>query len=207
MGLDAVGHRHLDRLDGANPGHGQGATEDRGGRGPDVGAVAIQVAGHPSRQRQRVPERAAPALLSGAPHRVLPRSTLPPQRQPACGAEELASGAPPDWLSAIGHASSVEVARLPLYRVAATLQQLLPAGDEADRQGASWGADAQRYDQPKTPLRPVLDSGAADADKITSLVELYTTVSPLTLKRRIDRRLSAMPSSLEVAEVPDQGCP
>jgi hypothetical protein len=57
----------------------------------------------------------------------------------------------------------------------------------------------KRYDQPKTPLRRVLDSGAADPDKITSLVELYTTVGPLTLKRRIDRRLSAMPSSLEVA--------
>ena len=35
---------------------------------------------------------------------------------------------------------------------------------------------------------------------ITSLVELYTTVSPLTLTRRIDRRLSAMPSSLEVRQ-------
>jgi hypothetical protein len=32
-------------------------------------------------------------------------------------------------------------------------------------------------------LRRVLDSGAADPKKIGSLVDLYTTVSPLTLKK------------------------
>ncbi len=61
----------------------------------------------------------------------------------------------------------------------------------------------KRYDQPKTPLRRVLDSSAADPDKIISLVELYTTGQPLTPTRRIDRRLSAMPSSLEIR----QKCP
>ena len=55
------------------------------------------------------------------------------------------------------------------------------------------------YDTPTTPLRRVLDSGAADPKKITGLVELYTSVSPLTLKRRIDRRLDAMPTDKELA--------
>ncbi len=57
----------------------------------------------------------------------------------------------------------------------------------------------KRYDRPITPLQRLLDSGAADPAKITSLVELYTAVSPLTLKRQIDRRLAAMPVPSEVA--------
>jgi len=57
----------------------------------------------------------------------------------------------------------------------------------------------KRYDTPTTPLRRLLDSGVADPAKVKSLVELYTAVSPLTLKRRIDRRLAAMPAALEVA--------
>ena len=57
----------------------------------------------------------------------------------------------------------------------------------------------KRYDRPTTPLQRLLDSGAADPAKITSLVELYTAVSPLTLKRQIDRRLAAMPVPSEVA--------
>ena len=57
----------------------------------------------------------------------------------------------------------------------------------------------KRYDRPTTPLQRLLDSGAADPAKITTLVELYTAVSPLTLKRQIDRRLAAMPATLEVA--------
>ncbi|MGH7759577.1 MAG: DDE-type integrase/transposase/recombinase, partial [Candidatus Dormibacteria bacterium] len=54
------------------------------------------------------------------------------------------------------------------------------------------------YDRPTTPLRRVLDSGRADPDKIQALVLLYTTTSPLTLKRRIDHQLAAMPAALEV---------
>lgn len=54
------------------------------------------------------------------------------------------------------------------------------------------------YDRPTTPLRRLLNSGVADAARITALVELYTAVSPLTLKRQIDRRLAAMPAVLEV---------
>jgi len=49
------------------------------------------------------------------------------------------------------------------------------------------------YDTPTSPLRRVLDSGAADPAKIGALVRLYTEGSPLTLKRQIDRRLDAMP--------------
>ncbi len=56
------------------------------------------------------------------------------------------------------------------------------------------------YDRPTTPLQRLLNAGAADADKITSLVGLYTGVSPLTLKRQIDRRLAAMPAALEVTK-------
>ncbi len=54
------------------------------------------------------------------------------------------------------------------------------------------------YDRPTTPLQRLLNAGAADAPKISALVRLYTGVSPLTLKRQIDRRLAAMPAALEV---------
>jgi len=50
-----------------------------------------------------------------------------------------------------------------------------------------------------TPLQRLLDSAAADPAKVASLVDLYTAVSPLTLKRQIDRRLDAMPTASEVA--------
>jgi hypothetical protein len=49
------------------------------------------------------------------------------------------------------------------------------------------------HDTPRTPLQRLLESGAADPEQIQGLVELYTTVSPLTLKRTIDRQLRAMP--------------
>jgi hypothetical protein len=64
-------------------------------------------------------------------------------------------------------------------------------------------SDGQRtrkfYDRPTTPLRRVLDAGAADPSKIGELVRLYTEVSPLSLKRKIDRRLAAMPAVMKVA--------
>ena len=56
----------------------------------------------------------------------------------------------------------------------------------------------RHYDRPTTPLQRVLNSGEADPAKIPALVTLYTTVSPLTLQRQIDRRLAAMPASLGV---------
>jgi hypothetical protein len=49
------------------------------------------------------------------------------------------------------------------------------------------------HDTPRTPLQRLLETGAAEPAKIQELVELYTTVSPLTLKRSIDRQLRAMP--------------
>ena len=58
----------------------------------------------------------------------------------------------------------------------------------------------KRHDIPKTPLRRLLDSGAADPKKVDALVALYTQVSPLTLKRQIDRKLAAMPAHLEVQQ-------
>ena len=54
------------------------------------------------------------------------------------------------------------------------------------------------YDRPTSPLQRVLNSGAADPAKVAVLVELYTSTSPLTLKRRVDRRLAAMPATLQV---------
>lgn len=51
----------------------------------------------------------------------------------------------------------------------------------------------RRYDTPKPPLQRVIDSGAADPFKLARLQAVYNDISPLTLKRRIDRALSAMP--------------
>jgi len=53
------------------------------------------------------------------------------------------------------------------------------------------------YDRPTTPLRRVLDSGAADANRIASLVKLYTETSPLTLKRRLDHALARRPTTVK----------
>ena len=49
------------------------------------------------------------------------------------------------------------------------------------------------HDTPRTPLQRLLETGAAEPAKIEELVKLYTTVSPLSLKRSIDRQLRAMP--------------
>lgn len=54
------------------------------------------------------------------------------------------------------------------------------------------------YDTPRTPLRRLLDdySEHLDLNRLRPLTELYTATSPLTLKRRIDRRLAALPVHL-----------
>jgi hypothetical protein len=63
------------------------------------------------------------------------------------------------------------------------------------------GHTRRRYDRPTTPLQRLLDASAADPNKIGVLVDLYSTASPLTLKRQIDRRLAAMPThALEVPQ-------
>ena len=52
------------------------------------------------------------------------------------------------------------------------------------------------YDVPKTPLRRLMDAGAVDLNKLADLTAIYADVSPLTVKRRIDRALAAMPMTL-----------
>lgn len=57
------------------------------------------------------------------------------------------------------------------------------------------------YDRPTTPLQRLLLTGKTDPHKVAALVELYSSISPLTLKRQIDRRLAAMPAALEVSSI------
>jgi hypothetical protein len=60
------------------------------------------------------------------------------------------------------------------------------------------GRTRRLYDIPKTPLRRLLDDYPQhlDLNRLRPLMELYTAVSPLTLKRRIDRRIAALPVHL-----------
>jgi transposase InsO family protein len=59
------------------------------------------------------------------------------------------------------------------------------------------GDRSQRiHDQPRTPLQRLLESGAVEPDSVAELVELYTEVSPLTLRRRIEEHLAKMPRAL-----------
>jgi transposase InsO family protein len=64
------------------------------------------------------------------------------------------------------------------------------------RDTSSTGRTRRLYDRPRTPMRRLLESGHADLNKLADLTRLYTEVSPLTLKRRIDRALAAMPLTL-----------
>lgn len=50
------------------------------------------------------------------------------------------------------------------------------------------------HDSPKTPLQRLIETDAAAPQQIQALVSLYTSVSPLTLKRSIDRHLRALPA-------------
>ncbi|MGH9206556.1 MAG: hypothetical protein ACRD1G_08365 [Acidimicrobiales bacterium] len=52
------------------------------------------------------------------------------------------------------------------------------------------------YDTPTTPLRRLLLAHVGDVTRLQPLVDLYTSLSPLTLKRRLDRRLAAAPAAL-----------
>lgn len=54
------------------------------------------------------------------------------------------------------------------------------------------------HDTARTPLQRLLDSGAADSGKVAHLIDLYTEVSPLDLKRAIDRHLGARPAAWAV---------
>lgn len=66
-------------------------------------------------------------------------------------------------------------------------QQLLPAGHARPRPDPGRGAVTAAPRHPRTPLQRLLATGAADPDQIAGLVKLYAEVSPLTLKRTIDR--------------------
>ena len=57
----------------------------------------------------------------------------------------------------------------------------------------------RKYDTPATPMRRLLLTHAEEVTRIQPLLELYESVSPLTLKRAIDRRLAAMPATLAEA--------
>jgi hypothetical protein len=58
----------------------------------------------------------------------------------------------------------------------------------------------RKYDTPTTPMRRLLLTHAGKVTRVQPLLALYETISPLTLKRQIDRRLAAMPATLaEVA--------
>ena len=61
------------------------------------------------------------------------------------------------------------------------------------------GRTRRLYDTPKTPLRRLLDDYPQhlDLNRLRPLTELYTAVSPLTLKRRIDRHLASRPAHKE----------
>jgi len=50
------------------------------------------------------------------------------------------------------------------------------------------------HDTPRTPLQRLLETEAANPHQLQELVDLYTSVSPLTLKRAIDRHLKRMPT-------------
>jgi hypothetical protein len=54
------------------------------------------------------------------------------------------------------------------------------------------------HDSARSPLQRLLETGAADPEQIEGLVRLYTSVSPLTLKRSIDRHLRTMPADHRV---------
>jgi len=54
----------------------------------------------------------------------------------------------------------------------------------------------RKYDTPATPMRRLLLIHAQEVIRVQPLLQLYESVSPLTLKRQIDRRLAAMPATL-----------
>ncbi|MDQ6920537.1 MAG: hypothetical protein M3170_02925 [Candidatus Dormibacteraeota bacterium] len=54
------------------------------------------------------------------------------------------------------------------------------------------------HDPARTPLQRLLDSGACDPKAIAELADLYTHVSPLTLRRRIEEHLARMPRALQL---------
>ena len=54
------------------------------------------------------------------------------------------------------------------------------------------GRVRRRYDKPQTPYRILRESGQLPADKIEELDNLYRSLNPADLKRRIDRKLKKL---------------
>jgi hypothetical protein len=55
------------------------------------------------------------------------------------------------------------------------------------------------YDRPATPLKRVLASGVSSPQRLATAARQYAELSPLTIKRRLDRHLSALPQLLRPA--------
>jgi hypothetical protein len=61
------------------------------------------------------------------------------------------------------------------------------------------GRTRKLYDRPATPLQRVLASGASSPDRLAPAIRLYAELSPLTIKRDIDRHIAALPQLLRPA--------
>ncbi|HEV1996941.1 MAG TPA: hypothetical protein VGR61_02280, partial [Candidatus Dormibacteraeota bacterium] len=61
------------------------------------------------------------------------------------------------------------------------------------------GRTRKLYDRPSTPLQRVLASGVSSSQQLTLAIQQYSGLSPLTIKRRIDRHISALPQLLRPA--------
>ncbi len=54
------------------------------------------------------------------------------------------------------------------------------------------------HDTARTPLQRLLDAGGARPEATSELVRLYTAMSPLTLRRRIEEHLARMPKARQL---------
>ena len=61
------------------------------------------------------------------------------------------------------------------------------------------GRTRKLYDRPATPLNRVLASGVSNPDRLALAVRQYAELSPLTIKRHLDRHISALPQLLRPA--------
>lgn len=53
------------------------------------------------------------------------------------------------------------------------------------------GRTRKLYDRPSTPLQRLLASGASGSHHLALAIQQHAGLSPLTIKRRIDRHISA----------------
>jgi hypothetical protein len=55
------------------------------------------------------------------------------------------------------------------------------------------------YDRPATPLNRVLASGVSSPQRMAIAARQYAELSPLTIKRRLDRHIATLPQLLRPA--------